>query len=303
MKIYLNRQPVEGPWGGGNKTVTKLAEFLIKLGHQVVFRLEENVDIIFCFDPRPNTFGERYQHFLDYKGVHPRTKIIQRVGDIGTHNKPELTSLVKQTINHSDHIIFPSKWAKEYINYSAENCNIIHNGPLKLFHKYKKNKELNESINIITHHWSTNPKKGFEYYKLLDGCVKNINFTFIGRLPDNFKFAGENINYIGATGDNHYLAKTISEHDIYLTASEEEAGANHVLEGMAAGLPVVYHNNGGSINNYCHNYGLEYSTHDEMFLAIKEIKENYQSYKEKVMNYTRTIDDVTKEYGRIVYEV
>ena len=72
---------------------------------------------------------------------------------------------------------------------------------------------------------------------------------------------------------------------------------------MAAGLPVVYHNNGGSINNYCHNYGLEYSTHDEMFLAIKEIKENYQSYKEKVMNYTRTIDDVTKEYGRIVYEV
>ena len=26
MKIYINRQPVTGPWGGGNKTVTLLHE-------------------------------------------------------------------------------------------------------------------------------------------------------------------------------------------------------------------------------------------------------------------------------------
>ena len=303
MKIYLNRQPVQGPWGGGNKAVTKLAEFLTTLGHQVVFRLEENIDIIFCFDPRPNDFGEWYQNFLNYKNLH-RAKIIQRVGDVGTHNKPQLTELVKQAVQYSDHIIFPSEWAKEYINYSGTNCSIIYNGPLKVFHEHKKNEKINETVNIITHHWSTNPKKGFKYYQLLDDHVsknKDINFTFIGRLPENFYF--KSINYIDATGDNQYLAKKLSEQDIYLTASEEEAGANHVLEGLAAGIPIIYHNNGGSINNYCHKYGLEYSTFDELLLAIKEIKENYNSYKEKAIEYTRTINDVIKQYVRIVYEV
>ena len=88
MKIYLNRQPLKGPWGGGNKTVTKLSETLEKTGHQVTFRLEDNIDMIFCFDPRPNKNGEWYQHFLNYKNSRPRTKIIQRVGDLGTHGKP-----------------------------------------------------------------------------------------------------------------------------------------------------------------------------------------------------------------------
>ena len=54
MKIYLNRRPVSGPWGGGNKTVSMLSKSLTELGHKVVYQLEDNIDIIFCFDPRPN---------------------------------------------------------------------------------------------------------------------------------------------------------------------------------------------------------------------------------------------------------
>ena len=303
MKIYLNRQPVQGPWGGGNKTVTKLAEFLTRSGHDICYRLEKNIDIIFCFDPRPNNFGESYQNFLNYKNLYG-AKLIQRVGDVGTHNKPQLTGLVKQTVCYSDHIIFPSEWAKEYINYNAKNCSVIHNGPLEIFHEYKRNKKLNETVNVITHHWSTNSKKGFQYYRLLDEYMdknENINFTFIGRTPDNFYF--KNVDYVGPTGDDQLMAKKISEKDIYLTASEEEAGANHVLEGLASGLPVIYHNNGGSINNYCHDRGLEYATFDELLLAIKKIREDYSNYKEKAMGYTRTINDVVKEYGQLIYEI
>ena len=36
---------------------------------------------------------------------------------------------------------------------------------------------------------------------------------------------------------------------------------------------------------------------------MKKQKENYNNYKKKVMKYTRTIDDVVKEYARIVYEI
>ena len=221
---------------------------------------------------------------------------------MGTHGKPELTNLVKATVEHSDFLIFPSNWAKDYIEYGGKNFSIIKNRPLDDFHKNKQYKKLDSLIKVVTHHWSTNPKKGFEYYKLLDEHTGDkINFTFIGRLPKGFYF--NNSKHIEPTGDNEFLSKEIAKSDIYLTASEEEAGANHVLEAIAAGLPVIYHNNGGSINNYCHKYGLDYSDFDGLLSSIKEMKTNYDSYKEKAMKYTRTIADALKEYEEIIYAV
>ena len=114
-----------------------------------------------------------------------------------THNKPDLTELIKQTVHYSDYLIFTSKWAKDYIQYSGNNCAIVANGPLKIFHKNKRNNiNLNEKINIVTHHWSNNDKKGFDIYEKIDSYIenKNINFTYIGRKPDNFKI--KNLNYL-----------------------------------------------------------------------------------------------------------
>ena len=98
MKVYINRRPKKGPWGGGIKTVNKLVDALTAEGHDVTFQLVPNIDIIFCIDPRPNEYGEWYQTFLQYKSVYQETKIVQRVGDLGTHSKPELTHLVKHCL-------------------------------------------------------------------------------------------------------------------------------------------------------------------------------------------------------------
>ena len=87
MKIYLNRQPVTGPWGGGNKTLTELCKQITDAGHELVYSLTHNdIDLIFCFDPRPNNRGEWYQNMLNYKARNG-TPIVQRVGDCGTHGR------------------------------------------------------------------------------------------------------------------------------------------------------------------------------------------------------------------------
>ena len=262
MKVYISRKPVQGPWGGGNKTVTELSNKLIKEGNNVVHDLnDEDIDLIFCVDPRPNEYGHWYQDFINYKMRH-NIPIVQRVGDVGTHGKPELTRLVKQTVFYSDCVIFPSEWARDKIGYDSNKSKIIHNAPLSIFHNFKKAATLQDSkIKIITHHWSTNPKKGFNYYKELDAYSRmnnDVSFTYIGRLPDNYTL--ENSSYCSPTGDNELISRKISDSHIYLTASEEEAGANHVLEGMACGLPVVYHNNGGSIPEYCGKYGIGFQS-------------------------------------------
>tara|TARA_R100000008_G_scaffold82189_1_gene66195 strand:+ start:9127 stop:10047 length:921 start_codon:yes stop_codon:yes gene_type:complete len=306
MKIYINRSPVSGPWGGGNKTVTALADKLEQRGHEVVYELARDLDIIFCFDPRPNSRGEWYQTYVDYKYVFKDTKIIQRVGDLGTHGKPELTELVRETINFSDYAIFPSKWAKEYLGPLSRPHTVIDNAPLKTFFKSRSHSTgVSGKLKIVTHHWSTNPKKGFEYYKFLDKhIVENDNdlaFTYIGRLPDNLRFM--KANYHPPTGDNSILADLLSQNHVYLTASEEEAGANHVLEAMASGLPVIYHKNGGSIANYCEDYGIGYDSNDSLIEAVAKVKENFEHYKRNIMGFHRNMEQAIEEYVEIIENV
>jgi glycosyltransferase involved in cell wall biosynthesis len=95
--------------------------------------------------------------------------------------------------------------------------------------------------------------------------------------------------------DEKQLSLTLPKHDVYLTASLEEAGANHVLEALACGLPVVYRKGGGSINEYCEKYGIEYSSKDEMIKCIDQLKE----YKFK-KQYNRTIKEVVESYERMM---
>lgn len=303
MKVYINRQPKTGPWGGGTKTINKFVQTLLSSGHTVVYTLQDNdIDIIFCFDPRPNNFGEWYQDFLNYKARNPRTKIVQRVGDLGTHSKPDLTSLVKQTIDLSDYVIFPSLWAKEWIQFNKDNLSVIDNAPMKVFYENRKfNTDLNEKIKIVTHHWSTNPKKGFDIYKKFDNwCNQAGKYTFdyIGRLPDSLSLTN-----FKTPISAEQLSVELPKYDIYLTASEEEAGANHVLEALAAGLPIVYRESGGSIVNYCNHYGEGYSEFDEMINKVDKVIKNYSKLKQRVLQYTKTNDFVAEEYCRIITQL
>ena len=170
MKVLLNRKPVVGPWGGGNKSVRYLYEKLKAIGHEVTFCLDANdIDIIFCFDPRPNQYGEWYQDFLAYRELYG-CKIIQRVGDLGTHSKPELTTLVKQSVELSDHVIFLCNWSREWLQHQKENNTVIHNAPLKVFHENKRHDlNPNSTIKLVT------PiiglpilKKRFDFYQNVD---------------------------------------------------------------------------------------------------------------------------------------
>jgi len=304
MKIFIDRAPVTGPWGGGNKTVTELTNQLREAGAEVIHHLgDEDIDIIFCFDPRPNKFGLWYQHYANYKSRYG-CKIIQRVGDLGTHGKPELTELVRQSIKFSDFLIFPSAWAKEWIGYDGANSLVINNAPMKIFHKFKRNTELTTPINLVTHHWSTNVKKGFSFYKKLDefvGANMDFQFTFIGRIPEGFKF--KNSKYIEPIGNNEHLAELMAHSDIYVTASEEEAGANHVLEAVASGLPILFHESGGSIVNYCKDYGLPFGSFQTFQDALVNMKDSYNDHKRIVMEYDNDIVTTVEKYRNLIWKI
>lgn len=100
MKIYFNRSPISGPWGGGSKVLSAIKDECLNRNHQVFFeeeiQLDINFDIIFCMNPRL-TQTTYFKKLLFKKSKNSRSKIIPRIGDLGAHEKPELFKLVKFT--------------------------------------------------------------------------------------------------------------------------------------------------------------------------------------------------------------
>ena len=49
-----------------------------------------------------------------------------------------------------------------------------------------------KKLSVVTHHWSNNEKKGFDIYRKIDQLIEDkmldIDFTYIGRLPDDFRY-------------------------------------------------------------------------------------------------------------------
>ena len=301
MLVYLNRKPKSGPWGGGIKTVGMLYKSLIDDGHEVTFKLDRpGIDILFCFDPRPNESGEWYQNFLDYRNNFG-SKIVQRVGDIGTHSKPDLTNLVRTTIPLSDFVFHISDWAREKINSSNDNEEVVYLAPPKMFYgSRKKDFKPGEKTKVITHHWSNNPKKGGDFYKKFDNFLKDseeFEFTFMGRISPDIEF--KNSTYISPQPALE-VSRHLSNNHVYLTASIEEAGGNHCVEALAVGLPIVYHNLGGGIVDFCKDYGYGYSSFEEMIEKIKKTKKNYSNLKSKALEYNDTLEGVCERYVNIM---
>ena len=300
MKIYFNRKPVFGPWGGGSKILSSIVEECKRRNHNVFFeediKIHKGFDVLFCFDPRP-TQQVKLENLVSYRFKNPSSKLIQRVGDLGTHGKPELFQLIKQSVNYADLVIFPSNWAKE-TSKILKNSLVIPNAPLENFFVEKKFRNDNV-ISIVSHHWSNNTYKGFEIYELLDRfCVDNptFKFTFIGRKPDNTKLK----NYLEPQ-DIEGLVNNLPNHDLYITASKLEAGANHVLEAMAVGLPVLYHVDGGSINEYCENRGVQYSNFEELTNILLEKK--YEPAIKNFSKLTRNSKHAAIEYVDVIERI
>lgn len=254
MKILFSNMPkeTESPWGGGNVILYHLHEYLTSNGHEVVFSVEQGIDLCYITDPRTS---DNLYDWAEQQGI----PIVQRVGDLGTHNKPEILEKIKSRQDLVETFIFPSEWAKGYAKKNGiptSKSVVVPNVADPTFTRSK--------LKLVTHHWSDNPRKGAVIYQQLvkDLDELNVEFTYIGRMCFQTN-GGKNFKHIQPL-TKHELNRELRNHDFYLTASEEEAGANHVLEAIACNLPIFYTTKGGSIPEYCAGRGIPYSSYHEL---------------------------------------
>lgn len=316
MRVFINRKPISGPWGGGSKVLSAIISALTAAGHDVVHGLVPGIDVLLCVDPRPGSepglcgYNEIHQYAYDPSRAANRPRIVQRVGDVGTHGKPELTKMVLAAAYHSDTAVFPSAWAHDYVQHTLltmdrrtqRQWHVVQNAPARVFYRNRRIRDtLPNGASFVTHHWSNNPMKGFDCYKELETHLAMAGhcFLFIGRQPD-----GKPIRNAIEPMTDVALAEELPRHDVYVTASLQEAGANHVLEAIAAGLPVIYHQGGGSINEYCAQFGVSFDGSMESFAdALTHVRVKMPHLARNLRKYRTTIDDQAQKYVGIIESI
>ena len=301
IKISILREFFAPPYGGGNQFMLYLLKSLRKKGYKVKinsFKKDINLFIAdYCWFPR------RYEKLLENHKKKYNSKLIHRLDGILSQyrndgkNMDEFAISINKMANAT--IIQSNYTANQFSEkgFDIKNIKIINNSPDEMIFNKTHNKIFDKkNIKIISASWSTNKKKGMDDYKWLDDNLKlKVNYSFIGRLD----FIPKSIKLIEPLNQKA-LANKLKDSDIFLFAAINESCPNILIEAIACGLPIIYKNSGGS-KELVKEFGLPYNEVSEIPKLLSKLIENYDYYKNLVINYSQP--DASHLYENIIKRI
>lgn len=303
IKINIMYNFHKGPWGGGNQFLKALKREFQKSG---IYESNPSKADCIIFNSHHN-----FNEVIKFK-IKKQSKIfIHRVdGPISNYRKDDYDiDKIIYTFNYflADGTIFQSNWSRqanyklgmkkntyETIIMNAVDPQIFNEKNKMIFDDAKK-------IQLIANSWDPRWKKGFQIYKYLD---ENLDFskyemTFIGQSPIKFK----NIKWIKPLPSLE-LAKQLKFHNIFISASREEACSNSLIEALQCGLPAVVPK-GGSNPKILGNAGELFEGKKDVIEKIEMVAQNYRQYQKRINvqmihaiaeKYQAFCSDIFKDY-------
>jgi len=272
------------------------AAYFKEQGNDVIFDLyDPGIDIILLTDPRRSSSSSTFTdadiaYYLT--NVNSQAIVVQRVNDNSSSRDSDFRSRRLAFANHCAHqTVFVSNWLQE--DYERDGFSliepvVIHNGADRaVFHGVGgRIWDGNEKLRVVTHHWSTNWKKGFDVYREIDVLLNQqryrelFDFTFVGRVPSNVQF--RNTRVVAPLTGTH-LADELRSHHVYVSASIGEPAGMHYIEAALCGLPVLYRRS-GSLPEYCSTFGLPFNE-GEVGVGLFSAYERYSELKANMSEY------------------
>lgn len=304
MKINILYKTKKAPWGGGNQFLKALKKEFKRQG--VYEENPERADAI-LFNSYPSGSEHLFNQILEIKQKHSEAIITYRLdGPISLirGRDKEIDEIIALFNNlFVDGIIFQSNWCKEqnkkYFDISSKRETVIHNAQdNEIFNKDGKQKfDPKDKIKLIDTSWSSNWRKGFEIYKFLD---ENLDFskydmTFVGNSPIEFK----NIKWIKPI-PSEKLAEILKQHDIYVTASQNDPCSNSLIEALSCGLPAVVLNEGGH-PELVQKGGELFNDKEDVMEKIKKVVQNYSYYQSQIPEFS--IEKVAQNYYKFAKKI
>ena len=299
MKIHILYNFQNQPWGGGNQFLKALKKEFE--GRGIYEDKPEKADVI-LFNSHHN-----FKEVFKIKQKFPKKVFIHRIDGplyLTRGKNKDLDEIIyKFSELTADGIIFQSNWCREQnkklFKISAKYITVIHNAPDgEIFKKQKKSFNQNK-IKLIAVSWSSNWRKGFDIYKYLDDNLdySKYDLTFVGNSPIEFN----NIKCIKPVHSNE-LAKILNQHDIYITASQNDPCSNSLIEALSCGLPAVALNDGGH-PELIQEGGELFTAKQDIIEKIEKVVKNYYYYQSKIPEFSaQKIAQNYYEFALIIYQ-
>jgi hypothetical protein len=296
LKIFINFEPKDVPYGGGNSFTLNLCKYINKSKYfEYIFELNENtlIDIYLIVDFRKDGIFKKYSvnEIYKHKNKNKNGIIFYRVNDCDiTRINGNREKDILKYFDKIDYFVFNSNFIKDYYfdKYDiliTKPYSVIYNTTNNEYFNLIKEPIIHEKTRIVTHHWSDNINKGYDIYQQIYNIIKekyndNFEFVFIGRkYNDKYK---NDIPKINGPYHGYQLAQNLKKCDIYVSASIYDACPMHILEGLSCGLPVLYIDHDGGGKDICNlsneKIGESFKDINSFIDGLNRIYSNYNFY-------------------------
>jgi glycosyltransferase involved in cell wall biosynthesis len=192
-------------------------------------------------------------------------------------------TILQSNYVHRKIVEFGYQPVKPVIIHNAVDTDIFNRNGKLPFNRHRK-------IRLISTSWSGNPRKGGPIYRWIEEHLdwNLFEYTFVGNVSEPL----QKIRQIPPVASEQ-LAEILKQHDIYITASENDPCSNALLEALSCGLPALYLNSGGH-PELVGMGGLSFEGVDEIPPQIEALVDNYETYQNLIV--VPTIKQVAEKY-------
>ena len=323
IKLYIHYKITEGPWGGGNQFLKALRNYINAFKHgqvEIVADIDKNYDLFLM-----NSGYEGPGIFLDIQTVknikkygytklkkrlfrkNLNKKIVHRLDGlraIYNNQWDKMDELQLQACRLADHLIFQSTHCLESFKrygYDGDNYSIVYNGVDQSIFNTRGKEFWNgaEKLKVFSCNWSSNPRKGYSTIARFSE-IKCVESYFVGNWPEEID---KRKVICFPPMEQEELASYYKKCDVFLHAARNDPCPNVVLEALSCGLPIIYHDSGGT-PEISRNYGLplpDQITTDTMIDLIDTIKVKYTYFVENIKKDMKkfSIERAVAEYLRV----
>jgi glycosyltransferase involved in cell wall biosynthesis len=150
--------------------------------------------------------------------------------------------------------------------------------------------ERSRKIRLISTSWSDNPRKGRATYEWMDEHLdwSRYEYMFVGRMTVQFRHIRTH-----PPVDSETLAGFLKQHDIYITASQNDPCSNALVEALSCGLPAAYFHDGGHPELVGFG-GIGFRAPEEIPGVLERLVEAYAAFQRNI--WVDGIDELAQKY-------
>ncbi|MEW5871406.1 MAG: glycosyltransferase family 4 protein [Chloroflexota bacterium] len=301
MRICIWYHTTQAAWGGSNSFLRSLAAQLERLGHEIS-RIPRRTDEIVLV----NSWSQGGGRYLNpkavasvqqggssgqlpsilgklYGGGKPLVQRADGVARLYGRDDPRADQTQFEIARLADCVIFQSQYSQAsfaqagvrprqvQVIYNAVDGSVFYPSPeIQAVHS-------RQDLRLLAVSWSANPMKGFaDLARLAD--LPGVKLRFVGNwCPEE---APGKVQLLGRKTRSE-IAALLRQSDVFVHAAQNDPCSNAILEALASGLPILYHDSGGN-PELAQGYGLALTGDPGSVVAAMRL--NYTQFRQKVLD-------------------